>query len=203
MVALDVNPAMLAVARALPTPAGATIAWLEGNAISLDLPDDTFDLVLCQQGLQFFKGSVGQLSKRYATLRPRGRTRISDVGMFSYLRQCSASGWTRSKRPGMFTVIRRKTFTMLAILLVCALAAAILECELHTESSADEHATPVGHHHSASPHMTGRMACLIAVLPTAMFLVWFACMWLPISCRFVRLTPYVFLPFIPPKTVLH
>jgi ubiquinone/menaquinone biosynthesis C-methylase UbiE len=39
VVALDISPAMLAVARALPAPAGATIAWLEGNAISLNLPD--------------------------------------------------------------------------------------------------------------------------------------------------------------------
>lgn len=30
--ALDVNPDMLAVARALPTPAGAPIAWRQGNA---------------------------------------------------------------------------------------------------------------------------------------------------------------------------
>jgi hypothetical protein len=109
----------------------------------------------------------------------------------------------------MFTVMRRKTFTILAILLVCTLAAAILECEVHAESSGDghatahEHATPMGHHHSTSPYMTGHMACLIAVLPAAIFLVWFACMWLPISCWFVRLTPHIFLPFIPPKTALH
>lgn len=109
----------------------------------------------------------------------------------------------------MFTVKRRKTFTILAILLVCTLAAAILECEVHAESSEDghaaahKHATPVGHHPSPSPSMTGHMACLIAVLPTAMFLVWFVCMWLPLSCWVMRLTPRVFLPFIPPKIALH
>ena len=54
VVAFDISPAMLAVARTLPAPAGATIAWLEGDAIRLDLPDDAFDLVLCQQGVQFF-----------------------------------------------------------------------------------------------------------------------------------------------------
>ena len=109
----------------------------------------------------------------------------------------------------MCTVRRRQTFTILTLLLVCTLAAAILECAVHTESSDDqhatahEHATPMGHSHSASPSMTGHMACLIAVLPTAMFLVWFACMWFPLSCWFMRLTPHVFLPFIPPKTVLQ
>jgi ubiquinone/menaquinone biosynthesis C-methylase UbiE len=35
LVALDVNPEMVAVARALPAPPGATIEWPEGNAISL------------------------------------------------------------------------------------------------------------------------------------------------------------------------
>ncbi|HEY5870685.1 MAG TPA: hypothetical protein VI542_34815 [Candidatus Tectomicrobia bacterium] len=99
--------------------------------------------------------------------------------------------------------MRRKTFTILAILLVCTLAAAILECEVHAESSEDGHTTPVGHHHSPFPSMTGHMACLIAVLPTAMFLVWFACMWLPLSYWFMHLTPHVFLPYIPPKAALH
>ena len=103
----------------------------------------------------------------------------------------------------MFTVMRRKTFTILAILLVCTLAAAVLECEVHAESAEDGHATPVGHHHSPSPSMTGHMACLIAVLPTAIFLVWFACMWLSLSCWFMCLTAHVFLPYIPPKTALH
>jgi ubiquinone/menaquinone biosynthesis C-methylase UbiE len=54
VVALDVSPAILAVARALPEPSGATIEWLEGNAIHLEVPSGAFDLVLCQQGLQFF-----------------------------------------------------------------------------------------------------------------------------------------------------
>jgi hypothetical protein len=103
----------------------------------------------------------------------------------------------------MFTVMRRKTFTILAILLVCTLAAASLECASHAESSEDGHATPVGHHQSASPYTTGHMACLLAVLPAAMFLVWFARRWSHVSCWFVRLTPHAFLPFIPPKTVLH
>jgi ubiquinone/menaquinone biosynthesis C-methylase UbiE len=53
VVAVDINPAMLAVGRAMPPPAGAMIEWLEGNAVGLDLPDVTFNLVLCQQGLQF------------------------------------------------------------------------------------------------------------------------------------------------------
>jgi hypothetical protein len=101
--------------------------------------------------------------------------------------------------------MRQKTFTILAILLVCTMAASVLECQVHAEVSSDahatahEHATTTGHHQSSSPDTTGHMACLIAVLPTVVFLVWFASMWFHISCWFVRLTPHVFPPFIPPK----
>ncbi len=43
VVALDVSSDMLAVARALPAPAGAVIEWREGDALAL--PDGPFDLV--------------------------------------------------------------------------------------------------------------------------------------------------------------
>lgn len=51
VVAVDINRAMLAVGRTVPAPAGARIEWREGDATKLDLPDHSFDLVLCQQGL--------------------------------------------------------------------------------------------------------------------------------------------------------
>jgi ubiquinone/menaquinone biosynthesis C-methylase UbiE len=54
VVALDINPAMLAVGRSLPEPAVASIEWVEGDAAALPLPDAAFDAVLCQHGLQYF-----------------------------------------------------------------------------------------------------------------------------------------------------
>ena len=54
VVGVDLNPGMIAVARSLPAPAGAPIEWLERSALDLQLPDASFDAVLCQQGLQFF-----------------------------------------------------------------------------------------------------------------------------------------------------
>lgn len=44
VVALDINPDMLAVGRLLPVT-GAAIEWLVGDATELKLPDAAFDLV--------------------------------------------------------------------------------------------------------------------------------------------------------------
>ncbi len=75
VVALDISPDMLAVARALPEPAGAAIEWQEGNAVSL--PDGPFDLVLCQQGLQFFSDRAAAAREMRRVLRPGGRATVS------------------------------------------------------------------------------------------------------------------------------
>jgi ubiquinone/menaquinone biosynthesis C-methylase UbiE len=47
VVVLDISPEMLAVARGLPAPAGATIKWREGNAITLTVLDDAFSISRC------------------------------------------------------------------------------------------------------------------------------------------------------------
>jgi ubiquinone/menaquinone biosynthesis C-methylase UbiE len=51
VVGLDLNPGMLAVARALPPASVTPLEWYEGNVSALPFPDAAFDLVLCQQGL--------------------------------------------------------------------------------------------------------------------------------------------------------
>ncbi|MCL4765267.1 MAG: class I SAM-dependent methyltransferase [Hyphomicrobiaceae bacterium] len=77
-VALDINPDMLAVGRAtLPVPAGAPIEWREGDALNLDLPDQAFDLVLCQQGLQFFSDRAAALRETRRVLNGAGRAVFS------------------------------------------------------------------------------------------------------------------------------
>lgn len=77
VVALDSNPAMLAVARALPAPPGAPIAWLEGDATRLGLPHDAFDLVLCQQGVQFFADRAASVREMWRVLTDGGRVVLS------------------------------------------------------------------------------------------------------------------------------
>ena len=49
--ALDVNAAMLGIARSLPS--AIPIKWYETAAESVPLPDRSFDVVFCQLGLQF------------------------------------------------------------------------------------------------------------------------------------------------------
>ena len=53
VVGLDLNEGMLAVARSVPIT-GAPIEWREGSALSLPFENRSFDLVLCQLGVQFF-----------------------------------------------------------------------------------------------------------------------------------------------------
>ena len=76
IVALDMNTAMLAVARALPVPSGATINWQEGNAMALPFPDGAFDVVLCQHGLQFVPNRAGAVREMRRVLAPGGRALV-------------------------------------------------------------------------------------------------------------------------------
>ena len=49
VVGLDLSPQMLELAARTPG-----VEWVLGNALALPLPDAAFDVVLCQQGMQFF-----------------------------------------------------------------------------------------------------------------------------------------------------
>lgn len=69
---LDLNPAMLAVAREV-APAEASIAWHEAPAESIPLPDERFDVVLCGMGLQFFSDREAGLREMRRVLVPGGR----------------------------------------------------------------------------------------------------------------------------------
>jgi ubiquinone/menaquinone biosynthesis C-methylase UbiE len=77
LIALDLRPGMLAVARSLPAPSGAAIEWREGDAVALDLPADSFDLVVCQQGLQFFSDRAAAVREMQRVLAPGGRLALN------------------------------------------------------------------------------------------------------------------------------
>ena len=51
---VDPNPNMLAVAREAAKQEGHPLRFTEGRADELPYPDNSFDVVTCQQGAQFF-----------------------------------------------------------------------------------------------------------------------------------------------------
>jgi ubiquinone/menaquinone biosynthesis C-methylase UbiE len=85
VVATDVSASMLAVARSKPPVAGgAPIEYVESSAESLAelgaARGGAFDVVLCQQGLQFFPDRGGALRAMHAALRPGGRLGVAVWG---------------------------------------------------------------------------------------------------------------------------
>jgi ubiquinone/menaquinone biosynthesis C-methylase UbiE len=77
VVGVDLNPGMIAVARSLPTSEGAPIEWLERSALDLGLGNASFDVVLCQQGLQFFPDEAVALRETRRVLDRGGRLALS------------------------------------------------------------------------------------------------------------------------------
>jgi SAM-dependent methyltransferase len=73
---VDINPAMLEVARSASRSNGA-MEWHTGSAEALPFPDREFDVVLCQQGLQFFDDRQKALSEMFRVLKPGGRLGIA------------------------------------------------------------------------------------------------------------------------------
>lgn len=76
--AVDVNPGMLEVARTLPR--AERVEWRQGDAAALPYPDASFDLVYCQQMLQFVPDRRGALGEMHRVLAPGGRSAIAVWG---------------------------------------------------------------------------------------------------------------------------
>ena len=77
---LDVNAAMLAVARSAAATASPPIRWYESSAEAMPLPDESFDVVLCQLGLQFIPDKGAALREMRRVLVPGGRLLASVPG---------------------------------------------------------------------------------------------------------------------------
>ena len=74
---VDINPAMIAVARSVPQPDGPAIDWREANAEALPLPASSVDLVVSLAGLQFIPDKKRALAEMHRVLRPGGRLALS------------------------------------------------------------------------------------------------------------------------------
>jgi ubiquinone/menaquinone biosynthesis C-methylase UbiE len=74
-IGLDVDTAMLAVGRTVVTH--PNVAWLQAGALELPFAAGVFDLIFCQQGLQFFSDRLQALREMRRVLRSGGRLGIS------------------------------------------------------------------------------------------------------------------------------
>lgn len=77
LVGVDINPDMLRVASEVIEAREPIVQWQQASAESLPLPDASFDVALCQQGLQFFPDKQGALRELRRVLKPGGRLALS------------------------------------------------------------------------------------------------------------------------------
>ena len=101
VVGIDINPIMLNMARRCST--GRNIEWKEGSALSLPFPNGSFDLVICQQGLQF-------MPDRNKALREMNRVLISGSNRedkHSSYGRLVLSVWTSIKDSSGFSILQR------------------------------------------------------------------------------------------------
>jgi SAM-dependent methyltransferase len=73
IIALDMSPNMLAVARAAATREGLAIGWREGNAEQLPFPDNSFDVILCQFALMFVSNKAAAFAEMRRVIAENGR----------------------------------------------------------------------------------------------------------------------------------
>jgi ubiquinone/menaquinone biosynthesis C-methylase UbiE len=77
VVGVDMNPAMLDVARAVSEREALDITWREARLEELPFPDGSFDVVTCQHGLQFVEQRERALGELTRVLANGGRIAIS------------------------------------------------------------------------------------------------------------------------------
>lgn len=89
---VDLNEEMLAVARARAAEAGLRIDWKQGDVAALPFADAAFDVVLCQQGLQFFPDKSGALREMRRVIAPGGMLALSVFGPANRFNAALAEG---------------------------------------------------------------------------------------------------------------
>ncbi|MCV7223813.1 methyltransferase domain-containing protein [Mycolicibacterium elephantis] len=80
VVGIDLVPEMLAVAEKVSASVDTPMEWREAPADALPLPDESYDLVLCQLGLMFFPDRSAAVREMRRVLSPGGRVAINVPG---------------------------------------------------------------------------------------------------------------------------
>ena len=97
---LDLNPGMIAVARAV-TPPELHIEWVQASAEQVPSPDRSFDVVLCQLGLQFVTDKQAALRELRRVLADGGRIALNLPGPTPEIFTVIAGALARHAKPEM------------------------------------------------------------------------------------------------------
>jgi len=76
---VDINPGMLKMARSC-VPTNMSIEWHQASAEDMPLPDEAFDVVMCQLGLEFMPDKLAALAEMRRVLVPGGRLILNVPG---------------------------------------------------------------------------------------------------------------------------
>jgi SAM-dependent methyltransferase len=77
VIGVDVNASMISVARSVPFWQGVAIDWRVASATQLPLDDQSVDVALCAQTLQFLAERRASLVEMRRVVKPTGRVAIS------------------------------------------------------------------------------------------------------------------------------
>ena len=77
VVGVDINDRMLEVAEETAAEVRPPIEWRQGDATDLPFSDEGFDVVYCQQALQFFDDPLAAIGEMHRVLAPDGRLALS------------------------------------------------------------------------------------------------------------------------------
>lgn len=77
VVGIDINQAMLDQAKSTSARGQGNITWIEASALELPFPNNRFDSVICQQGVQFFADPMAGLQEMARVTKPGGTVAIT------------------------------------------------------------------------------------------------------------------------------
>ena len=77
MIGLDLNEDMLEVAHTTSSNIQSQIEWRKGDVKEIPFQDSSFNVVFCQQGLQFFPDKLAALREIHRVLKVNGRFALS------------------------------------------------------------------------------------------------------------------------------
>jgi ubiquinone/menaquinone biosynthesis C-methylase UbiE len=100
VVGVDVNADMLRVARVVSAGVRPAIEWRRGDAAELPFPAAAFDVVVCEQAIQFFSDPVAALTEMRRVMAPGARAAVSVCRPIRYCPTYEALAGTLERHAG-------------------------------------------------------------------------------------------------------